>query len=161
VLFHVHTGPELPAPQGPFELHEDFPQAGNGAQLRNGYYQMFIPLFEGMEHYVQGLKPLGLKWPHESVEDRVSYYSLMVETVSRTLQSAARLPAVGKEVSAVACNRNGIQIEKRLPRYGEFCTGKNAIASFCEAELECFSKRPNFPVVWSGLRNSDLGSHYA
>ena len=30
VLFHVHTGPDLPAPQGPFGLHEDFPDAGEG-----------------------------------------------------------------------------------------------------------------------------------
>jgi|SRR5579862_1877666 hypothetical protein len=134
VLFHVHTGPELPAPQGPFELHEDFPDATNGAQLRNGYYQMFAPLYLGMEQYVRRLNELKFTWPHQSVEDRVSYFSIMVETVARTLEAAARLPAVGKDVSGFAFNRNGIQVEKRLPRRGEFCQGNGALTSFYQPD---------------------------
>jgi hypothetical protein len=133
VLFHVHTGPELPAPQGPFGLYEDFPDASAGLfHLRNGYYQMFAALFPGMEGYVQDLGKSGFKWPYENVEDRVSYFSIMVETVAQTLKAAGRLPSVGSAVSALAFNRNGIQVEKRLPRAGEFCKGTNAAASFCE-----------------------------
>lgn len=134
VLFHVHTGHELPAPQGPFRLYEDYPDASAGAHLRNGYYPMFAALYAGMQEYVQGLGKLGFKWPHENVEDRVSYYSIMVETVAQTLKAAGRLPKVGSAVSALAFNQNGIQVEKRLPRAGEFC--KDAAASFCEPNLK-------------------------
>ena len=70
----------------------------------------------------------------KNVEDRVSYYSIMVETVAQTLKAAGRLPSVGSAVSALAFNQNGIRVEKRLPRAGEFCKGTNAAASFCEAD---------------------------
>jgi hypothetical protein len=130
VLFHIHTGPDLPQNQGPFELHEDYPNASDGAHLRNGYYRVFAALFSGMEEYAAGLSQLGFKWPYEAVEDRVSYYSIMVETVARTLESAGRLPAVGGVVSALAFNRNGLQVDKRLQRRGEFCRGDNASAAF-------------------------------
>ena len=133
VLFHVHTGHAPPAPQGPFEVHEDFPDATNGVHLRNGYYQMFAALFSGMEQYAIGLKHLGFHWPHECVEDRVSYYTIMVETVARTLEAAARVPSVGRAVSSLAFNRNGIQVDKRLPRGGEFCQGTGTLTSFCQA----------------------------
>lgn len=132
VLFHVHTGPNLPAPQGPFELHEDYLDASGGFHLRNGYYQVFAALFAGMEQYADGLSQLGFKWPHETVEDRVSYNSIMVETVARTLEAAGRHPGVGGVVSAFAFNRNGLQVDKRLRRGGEFCHGGNAAAAFSE-----------------------------
>jgi hypothetical protein len=132
VLFHVHTGPDLPEPQGPFELHEDVRDARAPCHLRNGYYKMFAALFDGMEQYAAGLSALGFKWPNESVEDRVSYYSIMVETVARTLEVAARLPSVGRVVSAFAFNRKGLQVDKRLPRGGDLCVGAGALASFCE-----------------------------
>ena len=45
VLFQVHTGHDPPAPQGPFHLYEDFPDASAGVQLRNGYHKMFAALF--------------------------------------------------------------------------------------------------------------------
>jgi len=133
VLFHVHTGHEPPAPQGPFGLYEDFPDAGAELlHLRNGYYRIFGALHPGMEAYVRDLGKWGFKWPYESIEDRVSYFSIMVETVAQTLKAAGRLPSVGSAVSALAFNRNGIQVDKRLPRAGEFCKGTSATASFCE-----------------------------
>src|SRR6266581_666676 len=48
VLFHVHTGHEPPAPQGPFQLYEDYSDVRKFCHLRNGYYKMFAPLFDGM-----------------------------------------------------------------------------------------------------------------
>ena len=62
VLFHVHTGLENPAPQGPFQLYEDFPDASELCHLRNGYYEMFGHLFSGIEQYATGLSKLGFKW---------------------------------------------------------------------------------------------------
>lgn len=122
VLFHVHTGHEPPAPQGPFQLYEDFPDGRNFCHLRNGYYKMFAPLFDGMQQYIGGLSQLGFKWPNESVEDRVSYYSLMVDTISRTLDAAGRIQSVGGSVSAFAFNQNGLQVDKRLPpTTDDFC----------------------------------------
>jgi hypothetical protein len=130
VLFHVHTGHDPPAPQGPFQLYEDFTDASQGVHLRNGYYQMFSFLFDGMQSYSAGLQRLGFRWPTESVEDRVSYYSIMVSTVAETLKAAGRLTSVGVEVSAFAFNRNGIQVDKRLPPEDvDFCQG-GAMASF-------------------------------
>jgi hypothetical protein len=124
VLFHIHTGAEPPAPQARFALYEDFPDARAGVHLRNGYYPMFSALFEGMQRYAAALTELGFSWPNESVDDRVSYYSIMVETVARTLEASRRLPAVGRAVSAFAFNRNGLQVDLRLPRGGEtFCGG--------------------------------------
>ena len=133
VLFHIHTGPELPAPQEPFQLYEDFPDGRSLCHLRNGYYKMFAALFDGMQQYADGLYQLGFKWPNEAVEDRVSYYSIMVDTVARTLEAAGRVRAVGGRVSAFAFNRNGIQVDKRLPRGTvDFCCGGSSMASFCE-----------------------------
>jgi hypothetical protein len=83
---------------------------------------MFGALFQGMEQYVSALQEFGFTWPHQAVEDRVSYYSIMVETVARTLEASGRLAAVGRAVSALAFNRNGIQVDLRLPRGPEtFC----------------------------------------
>lgn len=142
VLFHVHTGHNPPAPQGPFQLHEDFPDARAGYHLRNGYYQMFASLFDGMQKYVAGLNQLGFKWPREAIEDRVSYYSIMVDTVARTLEAAGRVPAVGGRVSAFAFNRDGIQVDKRLQRgTADFCRKHGAMA--------CFREPPSNPTVVS------------
>lgn len=133
VLFHVHTGDDPPAPQGPFQLHEDFPDGRDGCHLRNGYYQMFASLFNGMQQYAEGLNRLGFKWPNEAIEDRVSYYTIMVETVARTLDAAGRVPSVGGSVSAFAFNRDGIQVDKRLPRGVEdFCSKGSSLAFFGE-----------------------------
>jgi hypothetical protein len=57
---------------------------------------MFAALFDGMQHYAAGLQELGFKWPNETVEDRVSYYTIMVDAVARTLEAAGRAPAVGE-----------------------------------------------------------------
>ena len=135
VLFHVHTGADLPAPQGPYKLYEDYPDASAGCHLRNGYYKMFAGLFDGMQHYAEQLRRLGFEWPHKFVEDRVSYYSIMVDTVARTLEAARRVPSVGGRVSAFAFNRNGIQVDKRISRGTEdFClNGTSPSASFSEA----------------------------
>jgi hypothetical protein len=133
VLFHVHTGPEPPAPQSPFQLYEDVPDARLGFHLRNGYYKMFSGLFDGMQHYAAHLQLLGYKWPTERVEDRVSYYTILVDTVARTLEAAGRVPAVGGMIASFAFNRSGLQIDKRTPRgTTDFCHDGNAIASFCE-----------------------------
>lgn len=134
VLFHIHTGDEPPAPQGPFQLYEDFPDARTPCHLRNGYYRMFGVLFDGMQQYVAGLNELGFKWPHEAAEDRVSYYSIMVDTVARTLEAAGRTPSVGGRVSAFAFNPDGIQVDKRLPRgTADICRSRGTLASFSEA----------------------------
>ncbi|MBI2290092.1 MAG: hypothetical protein HYU73_07115 [Betaproteobacteria bacterium] len=136
VLFHIHTGDDPPATQGPFQLHEDYPDGSAGCQLRNGYYKIFAGLFDGMEHYAQRLGGLGYKWPYERIEDRVSYYSIMVDTVARTLEAARRVPSVGGSVSAFAFNRDGIQVDKRASRGTEdFCSSKDTAtaASFGEA----------------------------
>jgi hypothetical protein len=136
VLFHVHTGHTPPAPQGPFHLYEDFPDARQGVHLRNGFFQMFGPLFEGMQLYSAGLQALGYKWPVEAIEDRVSYYSIMINTVAETLRAAGRLASVGSMVSAVAFNRNGIQVDQRLPRQNsDFCRGADTMTSFCSSSL--------------------------
>jgi hypothetical protein len=135
VLFHIHTGPDLPAQQGTFKLHEDYPDASAGYHLRNGYYKIFALLFEGMEHYAKRLGDLGYTWPYDHVEDRVSYYSIMVDTVAKTLDAARRVPSVGGSVSAFAFNRGGIQVDKRVPRGTEdFCRGNETVigASFSE-----------------------------
>jgi hypothetical protein len=135
VLFHVHTGSDPPAPQGPFTLREDFPDASAGCHLRNGYYKIFSVLFEGMEHYAQRLGSFGYKWPYEHTEDRVSYYSMMVDTVARTLEAARRVPSVGGRVSAIAFNRHGIQVDKRVSRGNDdFCALRERpiAASLCE-----------------------------
>jgi hypothetical protein len=130
VLFHVHTGHAPPAPQGPFQLYEDFPDARQCCHLRNGYYKMFGVLFDGMQQYAAGLQALGFKWPYESVEDRVSYYSIMINTIAETLRAAGRVTSVGGSVSAFAFNRSGIAVDKRLPRENvNFCRGGN-MASF-------------------------------
>lgn len=135
VLFHVHTGADLPAPQGPYQLHEDFPDASAGYHLRNGYYKMFSGLFDGMQRYAEHLAQMGFEWPNKFVEDRVSYYSIMVDTVAHTLQAARRLQSVGGLVSAFAFNRDGIQVDKRVARGTEnFCsTITSPSASFSEA----------------------------
>ncbi|MHB8880080.1 MAG: hypothetical protein ACYC69_01065 [Thermodesulfovibrionales bacterium] len=130
VLFHVHTGHEPPEPQGPFQLYEDFPDGRNFCHLRNGYYKMFAPLFDGMQQYAAGLNQLGFKWPNDSIEDRVSYYMLMVETVARTLNAAGRIASVGGNVSAFAFNRDGLQVDKRLPRGVEDICGKGSSLVF-------------------------------
>ena len=133
VLFHVHTGHEPPAPQGPFRLYEDFPDARSARHLRNGYYKMFGPLIDGMQHYAAGLHRLGFQWPNEAVEDRVSYYLIMVDTVARTLKDAGRVASVGGKVSAFAFNRNGIQVDKRSPRENvDFCSSSGTMPCFCE-----------------------------
>jgi hypothetical protein len=135
VLFHVHTGHELPAPQGPFQLYEDYPDASGGfCQLRNGYYQMFAALFDGMERYAAGLRALNFTWPESGVEDRVSYYSIMVATVARTLEAAGRVQSVGGYVSAFAFNRDGLRVDKRQPPIpmDNFCREGGDMASFGE-----------------------------
>lgn len=147
VLFHVHTGPDLPQPQGPFEFHEDYPDASAGYHLRNGYYKMFAGLFDGMQRYASQLKELGFEWPNKSVDDRVFYYSIMVDTVARTLEAAGRVPSVGGRVSALAFNRDGIQVDKRISR---------GLEDFCVtnvAESASLSEVPsNFGI--QGTRNS-------
>jgi hypothetical protein len=83
---------------------------------------MFGALFEGMERYVSTLQQIGFTWPYQAIEDRVSYHRIMVEIVARTLEAAGRLPRVGGAVSAFAFNRNGMQVDLRLPRGPEnFC----------------------------------------
>lgn|GEM_PF-1192361 len=147
VLFHLHTGHEPLAPQGPFQLYEDFPDASAGCHLRNGYFRMFSGLYEGMQHYAAQLGALGYKWPCEAVEDRVSFYTIMVNTVARTLEAANRVPAVGGVVSSFAFNRNGIQVDKRVPRgVTNFCTIGPANASFCEQLTNSSLVRPPFDV---------------
>ena len=147
VLFHVHTGHSPPAPQGPFQLYEDYPDARTACHLRNGYYQMFAALFEGMQQYAAGLNQLGFRWPNEAVEDRVSYYSIMVDTVARTLEAAGRVPSVGGRVSAFAFNRDGIQVDKRLPRgNSDFCRKDGPMAFFREP--------PSNPTVERDARKS-------
>lgn len=144
VLYHVHTGSDLPARQGPFMLHEDFPDASAGCHLRNGYYKIFSVLFEGMEHYAQRLSTLGYKWPYEHIEDRVFYYSMMVEIVAKTLEAARGIPKVGGRVSAIAFKRDGLQVDKRVPRGNEdFCSRAGIIiaAEFGE---------PTSNFSWSG-----------
>lgn len=134
VLFHVHTGHEPPADQGPFRLDEDVPDASVPCQLRNGYYKMFGALFDGMQQYVSSLRELGFGWPHETIEHRVSYYSIMVDTVAQTLRAAGRVPSVGGAVSAFAFNREGIQVDKRLSRgTSSFCQESGTVMSFREA----------------------------
>jgi hypothetical protein len=132
VLFHVHTGADPPAPQGPHQLYEDVPDAGAGAQLRNGYYRMFVPLFDGMQQYVTGLNQLGFTWPLTSLDDRVSYYEILVQTVARTLLAAGRVPSVGQETAAIAFTRNGLQVDKRQSPGPDFCRRTVATAAFLE-----------------------------
>ena len=108
VLFHIHTGPELPAPQAPFQPYEDFPDARHGAHLRNGYYPMFGALFQGMEQYVSALNQLGFTWPHQAVEDQVL---ILLNNGRDSCANTRGLRAVGgrgRAVSAFAySNRNG------------------------------------------------------
>lgn len=134
VLFHVHTGSELPERQGPFQLYEDFPDASSGYHLRNGYYQMFQLVFDSMQQYAAKLRQLGFSWPEGTVEDRVSYYTIMVETVARTLKAAGRVQKVGELVSAFAFNRDGIQVCKKLPpiTMDDYCKDCYDMASFGE-----------------------------
>lgn len=149
VLFHVHTGPDLPAPQGPFALYEDFPDASLGCHLRNGYYKTFAGLYDAMEQYVEYLASLQYEWPHKFVEDRVSYYSIMVETIAQIIRASRRRHSVGGLVSGLAFNRNGIQVDKRVARgCEEFCTQGTSSASFEEAP----SNPALQPTVTSGLR---------
>ena len=157
VLFHVHTGGEPPEPQGPFMLHEDFPDATAGFHLRNGYYKQFSGLYEGMEHYVNHLAQLGYEWPTKFVEDRVSYYSIMVNTIAQTLEASRRLQSVGGLVSALAFNRNGLQVDKRVPRGTEgFCIAQSASsASFAEAPSNPSIER----ATTSGLRPLAAAAH--
>ena len=142
VLFHVHTGHEPPQPQGPFLLYEDFPDARAGVQLRNGYYRMFAVLFDSMQHYAAGLYQIGFKWPHECVEDRVSYYSIMVSAVAETLKAAGRVASVGPVVSALAFNQKDIQVDKRLRRGNEDFGGHGAMAFFREPLRIRLSTKP-------------------
>jgi len=44
VLFHVHTGHDLPAAQGPFQLYEDFPDASGGVHLRSSCIVSVLPV---------------------------------------------------------------------------------------------------------------------
>lgn len=133
VLFHVHTGAEPPSLQRPFELYEDFPDATDGCHLRNGYYKIFSGLFNSMQLFAVHLAQLGYKWPMESVEDRVSYYSIMVNTVAQTLEAAGRVPSVGGRVSCFAFNRNGMQVDKRIARGTiNFCQASASNAEFAE-----------------------------
>ena len=150
VLFHVHTGHEPPAPQGPFQLYEDFPNASGMCHLRNGYYRMFAVLFDGMQQYAAGLHSLGFEWPHEALEDRVSYYSIMVDTIARTLDAAGRVPSVDQRVSSFAFNRNGIQVDKRRRREEiDFCRKDSSMAVFGEP--------PSNPTIERDARKS--GAH--
>jgi hypothetical protein len=139
VLFHVHTG-HRENPQGPYQLHEDCTDASRGYHLRNGYYEMFGILFDQMQKYVVGLRQqLGFTWPDRSVEDRVSYHSMLVETVAKTLVAAGQVPAVGNLVSAFAFNRDGLVVNKRLRRSrqsGNFCAGGGSL-------LASFGEQPN------------------
>jgi hypothetical protein len=99
---------------------------------------MFAVLFDGMQQYAAGLQGLGFLWPNETVEDRVSYYSIMVNTVAETLKAAGHVASVGGTVSAFAFNRNGIQVDKRLPRGNEdFCRKGGTMTSFCEPLSSC------------------------
>jgi hypothetical protein len=151
VLFHVHTGAEPPAPQEPFRLHEDYPDASSGYHLRNGYYKTLAGLFDGMQHYVEHLAQLGYEWPHKFVEDRVSYYSILVETIAQTLKASRRIPSIGGLVSAVAFNRDGIQVDKRVVRGTQnFCvSGTSLSASFAEPPSNPYMHRTRFgePVM--------------
>lgn len=151
VLFHVHTGHEPPAPQKHFQLYEDFPNASNACHLRNGYYKMFAVLFDSMQEYVSGLNGLGFKWPNEAVEDRVSYYSIMVDTIAQTLEAAGRIPSVDQRVSAFAFNRNGIQVDKRRARGDtDFCRKGSSMAVFGEPPSNC-------TIEWDA-RNGGVGA---
>lgn len=135
MLFHVHTGPET-QPQGPYQLYEDVPDVGsNVVHLRNGYYPIFAILFDSMQAYAAGLRQLNFTWPEQSVEDRISYYTIMVETVAKTLEAAGRVQSVGEPVSAFAFNRVGIQVDHRLPpsqQADDFCKDRGDMASFGE-----------------------------
>lgn len=136
VLFHVHTGAEPPSPQRLFQLYEDFPDASEGCHLRNGYYKIFGGLFNSMQQYTIHLRELGFKWPTESIEDRVSYYSIMVNMIASTLEAAGRIQAVGGNVSCFAFNRDGIQVDKRVPRGKiDFCHCMSTNAEFSEYTL--------------------------
>jgi hypothetical protein len=139
-LYHIHTGnPEFP--QHELRVFKDFPYDNvpnldeyrrrlatlGGYHLRNGFYEVFGPLFDAIYGYTEVLRQLDFSWPNKSLEHRVSLYRLLVKFISDTLVADDRPPSVGGEIQALGFTARGLTIDQiTSPTPGSFPCGTNA-----------------------------------
>jgi hypothetical protein len=127
VLFHVHCGHANESPHE-LRLYHDYPDNQNWSMeefekllslgvihLRNGFIQHFAALFDSMLMYMERLDHvLGVKLPQPSLRGRLDFYKLLVQFVADTLTVTGQTQAVNDKLSAIAFDRNGLQIDERL-----------------------------------------------
>jgi hypothetical protein len=130
VLFHVHTGHE-DEPAHELRLYKDFPDlrlqlsdadfrqllnSHRSFHLRNGYYPLFVPLFEASQEYANALAlRFNIQFPRPSLEGRLEYYELLVRFVAGTLKASGVAPAVNDTLSSIAFNAEGLIVNRQLP----------------------------------------------
>jgi hypothetical protein len=131
VLYHVHSGdPHEPAHE--LRLCKDYPDLymlneasgadfgqllnSHACHLRNGYHDLFAPLFDASQKYAQDLAlRFGLQFPRPSLEGRLEFYELLVRFVAGTLKASGRAPAVNDTLSSIAFNAEGLVVNRQLP----------------------------------------------
>ncbi|MFX0203408.1 MAG: hypothetical protein ACFFCW_45480 [Candidatus Hodarchaeota archaeon] len=131
-LWHIHCGHENEPPHE-LRLYKDFPELkglnDEGFQrfltdrkgrpfshLRNGYHPIFASLFDSIMRYSVTLnQDLGINFPQDSFEGRLSFYKLLVQFVADTLVAAGEDPCVNNVLSSIAFSQNGLIIDERIP----------------------------------------------
>jgi hypothetical protein len=130
-LWHVHMGHADEEPHEP-RLYRDFPE-GKGWEddylqalfseggvasfhLRGGYIPHYALLFDQTAEYSDRLRSeIGISFPANSLRGHLEFQKVLVKFVAGVLVAAEAHPGVDANLSAVAFDRDGIQIDERLP----------------------------------------------
>jgi hypothetical protein len=127
-LYHVHCG-HPGEPSHELRLYKDFPVDQHWTEpefrhlldnafihLRNGYHPLFGPLFDNIMEYSKQLKlHLGITFPQNNLEGRLSFYKELVKFVAGVLVASGKHQAVNATLSSIAFDQNGLVFNQQLP----------------------------------------------
>lgn len=121
VIFHVHTG-DPKAFHHALEVHRDYPDLHGGgldsyrqlladgglAQLRNGYYELFVTLAQAACDARGALSSLlGVPVPAPSLQGQAAFDEALVRLSAGMLKSAQLPQSVGADLDVIAFNAKG------------------------------------------------------
>lgn len=124
-FYHIHDGPSEvlegrgnPVDPNQFNANHDMPPSifkkdilsqGKIYITRNGDYQFYAQLFQGIETFLRNLSSDGIIIPHSiNLEDRAEYLVFQIRTVAELYRLSNLVPGIGGAIDYLTINYSGI-----------------------------------------------------
>lgn len=126
-FYHIHDGASTTLEQRGisvdptrFNPNHDMPphvflqvaRSDGGWITRNGDYQLYAQMFNLLENFFAGLRPLGIMIPNsQNVGDRAEYLVFQIRTISELYRLSNLVPGIGGGIHYLTIIQNGIYSE--------------------------------------------------